>query len=464
MLARIFLTIVLLGTVVPPLLGSERLSLREAMSRARVEAREVAAAHSRIEASDARLREARGHRRPSISLEEIWMRTDSPAEVFALQLNQERFSFAEFVVSDPNDPDTIQNATTRLQISLPLYTGGELSSRIRQAGLAADAARNDAIWTGERAALAAAEAYILLIQARENVQLLTRSLESIEAHAARARAYTEQGMLVRSELLLAEVEESRVADLLTAARGDTRVATSNLAFRLGVEQSTEWELEALSDPPPLGQPLESWLDAADSRQDLEAARRKLEAGELEIKVKRSQLFPKVGLVARHDLVDDSLFGSHGDSSAVVAVGRLDLWGGGRHRAATAAARAEVEAASWEVEHLAEAIRLEVRKAYELATSARDRHSTAQAAQEAAREAERITRERFDQGVAKMIDLLDATTARREAETRELVARADAHLASLQLAVKAGNQPESVLPPDALSKPEATLPTPPISED
>ncbi|OYW04655.1 MAG: hypothetical protein B7Z61_08860 [Acidobacteria bacterium 37-71-11] len=59
--------------------------------------------------------------------------------------------------------------------------------------------------------------------------------------------------------------------------------------------------------------------------------------------------------------------------------------------------------------------------------------------------ERITDERFKTGVVKMIDLLDATTARREAETRELVARADATAASLRLAVLAGRSPESALP-------------------
>ena len=45
----------------------------------------------------------------------------------------------------------------------------------------------------------------------------------------------------------------------------------------------------------------------------------------------------------------------------------------------------------------------------------------------------------------MLDLLDAATARREAETRELVARADSQSAALRLAVKAGRAPETVLP-------------------
>jgi outer membrane protein TolC len=98
-----------------------------------------------------------------------------------------------------------------------------------------------------------------------------------------------------------------------------------------------------------------------------------------------------------------------------------------------------------VARFADGVRLEVRQSYEEALTARARHATALKALDAAREAERITDERFRSGVVKMLDLVDATTSRREAETRELVARAEAHAAALRLAVRAGRRPESVLP-------------------
>jgi outer membrane protein TolC len=74
-----------------------------------------------------------------------------------------------------------------------------------------------------------------------------------------------------------------------------------------------------------------------------------------------------------------------------------------------------------------------------------RYSTAVQALEAAREGERITEERFRAGVVKTLDVLDAATARREAETRELVARAEAAVARVRLAVKSGLKAEEALP-------------------
>ena len=444
MIHRILLAAALLWLPSTAQAGASELSLAGAMARAREQAREVTAARARIEASAQSERQARAYRLPKLSLQEIWIRTDSPAEAFGLLLNQERFSLAEFAAGDPNNPDAIENALTRIEASLPLYTGGELSGRIGQARLAAAASRERAAWIEEGAALAAAEAWIRLAQVREQVALLESSLQTVEAHVRLAGAYVEQGMLVRSELLRAEVERSRVEDLLSRARGQAEVAEASLSLRLAEDLSTGWRLERLADPAPLGEELAGWLAGADSRRDLEAARRMLEAGELEERVRRSGLLPKVALVARHDWNDDSLLGGGSDSTAVMAMASIDLFGGGRHRAAAAAARAEVEAARSEIEQFRQAVRLEVRDAWEQATRARERHLTALAAVEAAGEAERITQERFKKGVVKTIDLLDATTARREAETRELVARAEAHLAGLALAVKAGRRPESVL--------------------
>jgi outer membrane protein TolC len=429
-----------------PALGAsaEQLTLEEAMSRGRRAAREVTAAEARVEASRARLRQARGYRLPTVSVSEIWMRTDSPADVFALQLNQERFSFSDFVASDPNTPDKLENATTRLELTLPLYTGGQLTGRIEQAALAAEAATSQVERAADEAALAAGEAYIRLAQAREHVELVERALETVEAHVALARAYAEQGMIVRSELLRAEVEQARIHDLLLEARGQERLAAANLSFRLTAEPAGTWETEDLPEPPPFEDPLSRWQTAALDRADLTASRRLLAAGELEVGISKSARLPKIGLVARSDLVDSSLFGTSGDSTAVMAMASIDLWGGGRHAAAAAAARAELEAATAEVEQFAAAIELQVEDAFERVLTAQERHETAAAALAAAREVERIVEERFRQGVVRTIDVLDAATARREAEMRELMARTETHLARLRLAATTGDRPESMI--------------------
>jgi len=425
-------------------LRSQELSLREAMARARTNARQVASAESRLAASRQALSEAKAYRLPRLQLQEVWLRTDSPAEAFALQLNQERFSFADFVSGDPNQPDAIENSLTRFEVSMPIYTGGEVSTRIRQAELAASAADATRGWSQDSAALAAAAAYIQLAEARENVELLQRSLATVTAHVQLARSYVEQGMLVGSELLRAQVEQARVEDMLTEAKGDAAVAESNLAFRLAMDQDSHFELAPLGEPRPVIHELDDWLGTAAHRADLGAAQSRVEAARLEAEAERAARLPKVGLVARYDLNDKSLFGSHGEAFALMAQASVDLFSGGRHRAAVAAAKEQANAAQEDLQEFSEGVALAVRRAYSAAVTARERHATAAAALDAARENERIVEQRFRQGIARTVDVLDAETARREAETRELTSRAEAHLALLELAVKAGREPESVL--------------------
>ncbi len=438
------LTILLILALAGPANG-EPLSLSGALSRAREQALEVAAAGSRQQAAEARLRQARAFRLPTVQLQEMIDRTDSPAEAFAFQLNQERFSFPAFTQSDPNDPDPLTTFMTRLEVSVPVYTGGELPGRIEQARLAAEAARSQGSWTADSAALAAAEAYVILAQAREMAALLETSRATVARHVELARSYVEQGMIVRSELLRAEVELARIDEMLAEARGNARVAEANLSFRLGAAPGSTWELEPLPAEPAAGLDREAWLAAAADRADLQAARQMLAAGELEGEVRRAALLPRVGVTVRHDLFDDRLLGAHGDSTTVMAMVGWEVWSDGRHRAAVVAAEAEAAAGRSDVERMSRGIRLEVEQAWEEMQTAIARRHTAERSLNAAREAERILEERFRSGVAKTLDLPDAATARRDAETRELVARAQAQLAAFRLAAKAGKPPESAIP-------------------
>jgi outer membrane protein TolC len=421
------------------------LSLKEAMQLARQKHASVQAARLQEQAAREKLREAKGFRLPHLRFEEVFIRTDSPAEAFALKLNQERFSFASFMTADPNRPEKLNTGISRFQLDLPLYTGGELAARITQAEQFAASKSQERVWEENRAALAAAEAYVALAQAREYVSLLEKARDTVQAHVALARAYVEQGMLVESELLRAEVELARVEDMLAQAKGQEQVAQANLAFRLGLSQEEQFQLEPLPLPAGLGEDLSAFLASAQGRPDLQAAREMASAAQWEVKARQALFYPRAGLVARADWVDSKLFGTHGDSTTVMAAVGMDLFAGGSHRAALAAARAEAQAAAAQVSLFSEAVMLEVRQAFTQAQVAISRLETARKALRAAAEVQRITEERFRQGVVKMLDLLDADTARREAETRELVARAEAHQALLQLAVKAGRQPETALP-------------------
>lgn len=418
--------------------AAEPLSLPDAIRLALESNQEIRAAQARADAADARSDLAKGFRMPKVDLSEMLNYTDSPAESFALQLNQKRFDFNDFTQSDPNNPDFLTTWMTRLEVTMPLYTGGELGSRISQADRMASAEELQLRHTRQRVAFDAASAWVSLASAREQLEVLQKARDTTARHVEMARQFAAQGMIVEAEVLKAEVYLAQVDEMVIRADTGARLAEAALNFRLGVPQTTARQLAPTPPPAAVTGDVGAWIDdAIERRADLGAARHKLEAGRLEETVARAGYLPQVAVVGRYDLYDDTLFGTNGDSATVMAVARINLFKGGSDHAKLMAARHDTVAFESDVSRFEDGVQLEVRQAWQELETAKARRSTAGHAVASAHEALRVTETRFRQGLDTMLDLLDAETAAREAEMRETVAKFDVSLETYRLRFAAG---------------------------
>jgi outer membrane protein TolC len=246
-------------------------------------------------------------------------------------------------------------------------------------------------------------------------------------------------MIVEAEVLRARVYLAEMDELTTQAESGARLAEAALNFHMGLDQSTPQELAPLPQSALSGGSLEEWIAMAlEQRDDLRASHLQRDAGKLEEKKARSGFMPQVALIGRYDLYDDSFLGSNGSSGSVMVNARINLFRGGSDNKALDAARHQSRSHDENIHRFQEGIRLEVRQAWQDLSTARARSETARASLAAAEEALRITDERFQQGLEKMIDLLDSETALREAEVRELTARYDEAFALFRLHFAAGH--------------------------
>jgi outer membrane protein TolC len=418
--------------------GAEELTLDAAVDAALLNNPEIAAARERAAAADKRLDRGKSHRMPKIGLSESFVYSNNPAEVFALTLNQGRFDIEEFFMSDPNNPEPLSTFITRVDLELPIYTGGKLSARVGQAEVMATAEDLNLAHAQEKIVFETTTAYVNLAKAREHRGLLEKARSTTAEHVRLAERYAEEGIILEADVLQAKVYLSEMDELLTQATNGAQLAQAALNFQMGDDQSLPRALTPLPPAAPIVGDLDDWIEAAVAeRRDLEAARRKLEAGQLEEKATRPGYFPEIAVLGNYALYDDTIFGSNGHSGSVMAVARIDLWGGGSNTAARAAARHETAGFEADIRRFEEGVRLEVQQAWQDLATARIRHTTAKSALAAATEAVRVRQSRFQQGLDKMIDLLDAETGLREAETRELVARYDVILDTHRLRYVSG---------------------------
>lgn len=335
--------------------------------------------------------------------------------------------------NEPNNPTPLNTYMTRVEATMPLFTGGLLHARTLQARRMARAAEHDVDQTRESVAFEAATAWLNLRKAREFSDLMNRSLATAEAHHSRAQEYFKQGMLAPSDILRAEMYVAEMQEYKTRADEQAKLAQAALNFRIGRPQAESIELADL----PASQPSRLAADDAISsalkdRADLRSAHEKLAAGKAEVSAVRSAFLPQIGLVGRYDWYDDQFVGDNGESWAIMGQAKLNLFHGGADRHAWQKAALDARAGEHDVRRFEEGVGLEVRQAVAEQESALQRQAAAVAALESGRENLRVTEARYAQGVSKMTDMLDAQTALRELEVRELTARYDLQLAQYRI--------------------------------
>ncbi len=454
------ITMLALAVLMPLQSYAEGLNLEDAVLIARENSRVMDAADARAAAAGEMRWEALGYLMPKVDLMEVAIRTNQPGDVFGLSMNRredmvglmgQAFGMGAHENGDLYsmgwnndlmvDPEAENFYITRVQAEMPVFTGGMITNRIRQAHLMADAGELNAAREKDQVLFDVTTAWTNVSKAREFLDLLMRAQATTEAHVKMARDYFEAGFLVSSELLRAEVYLAEMKEMVASAQNGVNLAQAALNFHMGIEQTTEHILGTMPALPELDKALSEWITQAfTNRADLEAARRQLKAGELEQWVAASAFMPTLGVQANYDYYEEDAFDltDKGHFSIKGAL-TFNIFSGGSDRARLSKARHSARAYRKDVERFEEGVRLQVQQAFGNYETAGLRHATALASLDAGRENLRVSEDRFREGVVKMLDLLDAETALRELEVRELVARYDRHVAAWELRHAAGQE-------------------------
>jgi outer membrane protein TolC len=412
------------------------LTLEEAISRGLSHSQRLAELEARSAAAGAVEQGRAAGRQPIVSLAGGYTRTNHVTE-FGIQA-----AGAPLRVIYPDIPD---NYRARLDVQWPIYTAGRLDALER-------AARAEREATGEELAAARADlkleitrAFWALVTARESEHVLSRSLESVDAHVRDLRSRLEQGFIPPNEVLTAEAQQSRHALLAIEAASQRGVAEADLQRLLGVDAPEGVEPAAAL---PLAEPAVD-LDvhtlvgqAHDARPERRALESRAEAARERIEVARAASRPQVVVAAGYDYArpNTRIFprsAAWEDSWDVSVNASWSLWDGGRSRADRAEAAATTRAAESRLLELDRQIAFEVRQRRLEVQSTRSAISVAADGVRAAAEALRVVRERFNAGVATNTEVLDAETALLQAQLDQTRALASARLADARLARAVG---------------------------
>lgn len=438
----VVLTLPLLALLLAtPLAADDVLTLDEAIETALAENLSLTAADARLDAAAADVDMAKSGRLPRVRAEAGVQRTDNPALVFSNKLAQGVFDETDFAIDSLNEPDAFTNWQARLLVEQPIWTGGRLKHGIAaaEAGLGAAEAGREA--TRQHVVHAVVDAWTGAVVARARVGVAESALKTAEANLRIVSDLREAGLVVASDPLQAEVRVAEVRETVALARADAASAEAALRMALGGWDGELVLPETLPDPSDSETgALDALLHEAESARPALAAAGQARAAAAELsRLERATRLPQIGLQGFAEANDEDFFGtgsSSGGTNYAVGVGlKYDLFDPSRKgRIARAEARRSEAAA--DVEALRQQVRLDVTRAFHQLDAVRQRLVQTRRAVELADSSLAIVRDRYQNGLAVITELLDSETTLTSARLRRLAAERDLRVAhaSLDLAV------------------------------
>jgi len=421
--------------------AAEEMTLSDCISAALDANRDIAAARQGLDRSASGVLEARSGFLPSLSL--------SGSYNFAEKSQRIGFPLPGGGIEE-TEVDFTRDYGLQFSLSQALYTGGRLSGSYRISKLSRDAARADLERLEADVTLGVIRAFFSYLLARESVSVAEEAIRTAEEFLRVVRARYDAGEASNFEVMRAEVEVSDLEPALIDVRN--AVATAELGLRNVMGMNLDRQvgftgtLEAPSDSArPGGRPAEVDLagavdQALSRRPELRMMQARAEIAGQSLNVAKAGRLPTFSLSATYDLRSDALSVDSDDWDETYAgylVMSLPIFDGLRTRSQIAASMSGIRQAEIAIADLRSAIELEVRTSLLDVDAAGQRLSSQEKSVEMAAEGLRIANERYLQGLATNLDVMDAQLVLTRARNHRLRALHDLGLARANLDRAAG---------------------------
>jgi outer membrane protein len=418
------------------------LSVADVLQKALENNREIKATQREISAGKLELKSARGAYYPRIKLEENFTRTDIPAYAFMSRLNQERITTLDFYPNKLNNPSAINNFETKIGLEIPIWLGGKIQAGERLAKLNLSILQRENIRKKEDVALKVYEAYTDAVLAKMAVDVSKQALESAQEHQRIAEETYKVGMALLSDVFRAKVYVEKARERLSASQKDYETAKKALELVVGTSLG-DFDVANIKECPAVE--LKGLKETAlQRREDLKAMYERAKLFDEYYTLELSNNLPQVYAGAFYSLNSkDFPFG--GDGKGYMLMLGIS-WSFDIGLSTLNKARAHLErkkALEERIKGMEELIAFEVDRAkadYEKALSALN---SARERIKASEEVLRVMRVRYRNGLARMVDVLDAQTELDMARLEEVKALVDCWKAYAKLKHSVGTILEEV---------------------
>jgi len=331
-------------------------------------------------------------------------------------------------------PEVHQVAYASANLSVPIYSGGRIKYGIQSAKYLVEASKlsteNDKI----AIAYNVAQAYNNLFKANQSIKVLEENLTASQKRDETFLKMENNGIIARNDRLKANLQTSNIELQLLEAKNNYNIANINMDLLLGLSETTEIEVDQnYIEEGNEVKPISFYVnEARENRKDLQALTQQRKAAELGTKAAKAENLPSIAFTGGYVAADIPKFLTVYNAVNVgigVSYNLSNIW---KENSSLKQSKArEMQLAATD-ELLNDNIKLDVNREYQNTDYSKKRISVFEKSAEQANENYRITKNKYDNGLATMTELLDADAAQIAANVGVINAKADAALAYRKL--------------------------------
>ena len=420
---------VLLWCMAGAALGAD---LQQCVSIALRQNPDILASQFQLAQAEAALSQAQGQRLPKLNASITATRSNDALNAFGLKLSQRNVTFNDFGLSEytgigtvaptaVNEPNPVNNYNPRLELQIPLYNGGMIAGYVDQARAYVKAAQAGDQAARQRVIFQVIQAYQGAHTAHAYVNVAQQAHAAAEAYVKTTQNLLNEGVVVRSDLLFAQVNLANVQVNLEEARRGEAAAIDQLHLLLGLSLDEKLEIGPDFTPAALGGKVAELQDeAVAANPGILALRNQLDAAGAGVKVASADYYPHLNAVIRKDW-NAPAFQQFASSYTVAGVLSWQIFDMGVTRGAVGRAEASRSELQARLKQAEEGVRFQVIDAWRGSAEAESRVNARTAAVAQAEEAQRLVAKRYENGVTTMVEVLAAQAQLDQARAEQVAA-------------------------------------------
>lgn len=191
-----------------------------------------------------------------------------------------------------------QSSQLSLNTNFPIYQGLRLRNQLKQSRLDVQATAQDLEQAKQTNALSVAQAYLQVLLAEENLQVLQAQKALTEEQLAQTLKQIKAGNLPDNSRLELEAQQARDEQAIVNAENTIELAYVNLKVLINMPIDEKIRLKVIELQLPEARALETldelYLEAAANMPNMAANRLREESADLAIKVAEGALMPSLG--------------------------------------------------------------------------------------------------------------------------------------------------------------------------